>query len=321
MVEMRLAEVAERALTAVEGQQWLDAPSYKLEHGMALVLNLLGGATEPVRNLLHGTWLGHPLHPVLTDVPVGAWTAALWLDAADFLFPQPEGFRSASQKCVAVGLVGAVGAAVTGLTDWQYTHDNARRSGLVHGSLNAVALGLYGRSWLDRRRRRHGRARLLSSLGYVVVQTTAYIGGDLVSRHRIGVDHADRGLEPRDYVAAMAEAELSEDQPVRVDVDGVRVVLVRTAGSVHALGEQCAHLGGPLSEGWIYRGSLVCPWHGSRYDLKTGRAVSGPSTAPQPCFQTRLRNGQVEVRRRPPVDTATPGSVVAREQRGTDAGD
>lgn len=316
----RFAETAERALTTIEGQEWLDTPSYKLEHGFALVLNMLGDATEPVRNALHGTWLGHPLHPVLTDVPIGAWTTALVLDGIDTLVPRPAGFRAAAQSSVGVGLVGAVGAAVTGLADWQYVHDNGRRTGLVHGLLNTVALGLYGVSWRDRRRGRQGRARLTGVLGYGAVLVSSYIGGSLVFRHRIGVDHADVRLEPRGFVAVLPDGELVEGQPRAVQADGVAVVLVRSNGVVHALGEQCAHLGAPMAEGWVYRDSLVCPWHGSRYDLATGRPVSGPATAPLPCFQTRLRDGQIEVRRRVVVPTATPGSVVAREQGDADAG-
>jgi len=305
----------------IEGQQWLDVPSYKLEHGMTLGLTLLGDATEPVRNLLHGVWLGHPVHPVLTDVPIGAWTVALAMDVVDAVRPRAAGFRTGAQLSIGVGLLGAAGAALTGLTDWQYTHDNARRVGLAHGVLNLVGTGLYATSWWQRRRGRVGHARAVSGLGYAAVTSSAYLGGSLVSRHRIGVDHADRQLEPRQFVAALAAAELIEGEPRRVDADGVAVVLVRSHGQVHALGEHCAHLGGPLSEGWIYRDSLVCPWHGSRFDLASGRNVSGPATIAVPCFQTRVRDGYIEVRRRPPVPAATPGSVVAREQERADASD
>jgi nitrite reductase/ring-hydroxylating ferredoxin subunit/uncharacterized membrane protein len=310
----RFSDIAARALGAVEGQQWLDTPSYKLEHAIALTLNLLGDASEPVRNMLHGLWLGHPLHPALADLPVGAWTTALVLDGADALSLRPARFDAAVEKSIAVGLAGAVGAAVTGLADWQYTHDNARRVGLVHGSMNTVVIGLYAASLWDRRRGRRGRARLLSTLGYGLVQAAAYVGGDQVSRHPIGVDHADRQLEPRTFVSTIDEAELHDDQPQRVDADGVAIVLVRSGGTVHALGEQCSHLGGPLSEGRVYRGSLVCPWHGSRFVLESGRTVSGPATTPQPCFRTRLREGRVEVRRRPPVPTH------ARQRRRAGAG-
>lgn len=312
-----MGDRASAAVAQVEGTEALDGPSYSLEHGVALTLNLLGGAGDAVRNALHGTWLGHPLHPVLTDVPVGAWTAALALDVADVV--RPGTFRAAARTSIAVGVLGAAASAVTGLADWQHTHDTARRAGLAHAALSTAALGLHAGSWVARRRGHLAGGRLASGLGYAVLQATAYVGGHLVYRHRLGVDHADRGLEPRRFTAVLAVDELVEDRPRRVDVEGTRVVLVRSGGVVHALGEECAHLGGPLAEGWVTRGCLVCPWHGSRYDLGTGAVVLGPATAPLPTFEVRVRHGQVEVRRRPPVPGASPGSVVAREQEQEDA--
>jgi nitrite reductase/ring-hydroxylating ferredoxin subunit len=68
--------------------------------------------------------------------------------------------------------------------------------------------------------------------------------------------------------------------------------------TVHAVGGRCPHQAGPLGEGWLHRGELVCPWHGSRFDLATGEPTQGPSTAPLPCFDTRVVDGRVEVRRR-----------------------
>ncbi len=319
-----MAEFAERVLVIVEGQQWLDKPSHKLEHGLALVLNLLGDAVQPVRNALHGTWLRQPVHPVLNDLPMGAWTLALLFDGADALAPGRAGAGAAAQVSVAVGLVGGAGAAATGLSDWQYTQGDARRLGLTHGLLNSVVLGLYAASWLDRRRGRSRRARVLSGVGYGLLQASGHAGGRLVFRHGIGVDHANRQLAPREFVAVLTESELNkleEGQPRGVDADGTAVVLVRCGDTVHALGARCAHLGGPLTEGVVHRGGIACPWHGSRYELASGRVLDGPATAPLPCFQTRLRNGQFEVRRRPPVPTATPGVVVAGEQGAPDARD
>jgi len=316
----RVVQLAERAVHAIEGQRWLDVPSYKLEHGYALVLNLLGGASEHVRSALHGTWYGHPVHPPLTDIPVGAWTTALVFDPAD-LVGDSQQRRDAARDCIAVGLAGAGASAVTGLTDWQYTHDNARRVGLVHGLLNLLAAGLYTGSWLARGRERYSAGFALSMSGYVIAGGSAYLGGSLVSRHKIGTDHSDNRLEPRTFTAVIAERELPEGKPVAVETAGTTVMLVRKDGKVRALSEMCSHLGGPLSEGWLYRNSIVCPWHGSRFDLDDGRVLAGPATAPVPCLQARVRAGQVEIRRRPPVTAAPPGSVVAREQDAADARD
>lgn len=308
--------VGERATHAIQSQRWLDRPGYSLEHGVALAFALLGAAARPAQDLLHGTWLGHPLHPTLTDVPIGAWTAALVLDGVDLVRPRSPGAGQAARIAVGVGLVGGVGSALTGLTDWQHTHDNARRLGIAHGALNAAALGLYTRSWLDRRRGRPGRARLAGAVGYGLVLASGYLGGDLVFRHRVGVDHADPDrLEPRDFVPVLPETELYDGIPRRVQGAGAAMVLIRHNGSIHAVGEHCPHLGAPLSQGWLYRDQLVCPWHGSRFDPSTGEVRSGPATAPLPCFQTRVRAGQVEVRRIPPVPEASPGTTVSGSRR------
>lgn len=303
--------LGDRVVQAVEGQQWLDRPSYKAEHGVALVFILLGSAGRPVRNALHGTWLGHPVHPVLTDVPIGAWTTAAVLDAVDALSPRTEGFRDAARMAVGAGVLGAAASAVTGITDWQHTHDNARRVGMVHGLVNSAALVLQVLSWRDRHRGRTGRARLVGGAGYAAVLGGAYLGGSLVYRHGIGVSHADEQLEPRDFVPVVAVDELEEHVPRRVEADGVALVLVRSAGEIAAVGQSCSHLGAPMSEGWVYRGQLVCPWHGSRFCLDDGEPASGPATAPLASYDVRVRDGQVEVRRAPRVRTATPRSTVA----------
>jgi nitrite reductase/ring-hydroxylating ferredoxin subunit len=124
-----------------------------------------------------------------------------------------------------------------------------------------------------------------------------------VYRRRIGVDQADRSVEPRDFRPVLPVAELEEDRPRRVEIwdedhrKGVGIVLIRHKGRVHAMGARCSHRGGPLDQGWVLNGALVCPWHGSGYDLETGWPVSGPSTCPQPRYEVRLRAGMVEIRR------------------------
>ena len=130
-------KTADRVVHAVERQRWLDQLGYRFERAMALGFNLLGGRGRPLQGLLHGTWLGHPIHPALTDIPLGAWTTALVLDGIDAVTPRSVALGRAATISVEVGILGGIGAAVTGATDWQYTHDTARRVGLVHGALNA----------------------------------------------------------------------------------------------------------------------------------------------------------------------------------------
>ena len=293
--------MADRAVTAIEGQRWLDEPGYKLERLLARGFNLVGARGRSLQNVLHGTWLGHPIHPALTDIPLGAWGGALVLDCVDAVSTRPDGFRQAAHVAVGIGIVGGLGAGLTGVTDWQYTHDTARRAGLMHGVLNTAALGLYVMSWRDRRDGRFRRARILGALGYTLVASAGYLGGELVFRHRIGVDQSEPSMQPREFVPVLATADLEPDTPHRVEHSGVAVVLIRRGERIFAVGEHCSHLAAPMSQGWLYRGELVCPWHGSHFDLDTGAPANGPATAPLACYETREADGQIEIRRRPPV--------------------
>jgi nitrite reductase/ring-hydroxylating ferredoxin subunit len=209
-----------------------------------------------------------------------------------------NGYRDrTADAAIGVGLAGAVGAAVTGMTDWQHTAAEERRVGLLHGLLNLSATGLYAISLALRFRGARTAGRTIGGLGFTVALGAAYLGGHLVYRKRIGVDHAPRG-DWDDFATALPEAELGESVPRRVDVRGVPVVLIRRAGRTYALADSCAHLGGPLSEGQIDDVAIRCPWHGSRFALDDGTVFEGPSTFRQTCFDVRVRDGQIQVRAR-----------------------
>ena len=137
---------------------------------------------------------------------------------------------------------------------------------------------------------------LFRSLGYAVSSAAAYLGGHLVFGEQIGVNHAAAQEMPKEFVPVMADTELAEGQMKRVDAGGVPVLLVRCEGEVCALAHTCSHLGGPLSEGTLDGNVVQCPWHGSRFDVRDGSVVDGPATFPQPRFETRVREGQIEVR-------------------------
>lgn len=305
MRQHRFASVAQRAVARIEGARSLDAPSYKIGNAAALPLRLAGGKGQRVRDALHGNWYGHPLHPTLVTVPIGAWTAALAFDLIETFAADKARYRHAADLNVAAGCVGAVAAATAGMADWNHTHGKDRRVGLAHAALNTLALGLFGSSLALRRRDRRAGAKLASTLAWGLVLGGAYLGGHLVYRRGIGVDQADRGSEPRDFLPVLPLGELQEDTPRRVEVwdeharAAVGVVLVRHRGRVHALGSRCSHMGGPLDAGWVLGGGLVCPWHGSRFDLASGHPLDGPSTCPQPRYEVRVRDGIVEIRRPP----------------------
>ncbi len=299
----------ESAVSAIERQQWLDAPGYAFEHGLALLFTTLGSRGRGAQDLLHGVWLGHPLHPILTELPLGAWTAALVFDVADVVSPRPDGWRQAAQLAVGIGVLGGAGAVLTGLTDWQHTHDGARRSGLVHGLLNSAALGLNMLSWRQRRNGQHARARQTSALGCGLVLAGSYLGGNLVFRHRIGVDHSQHVPSPTGFVAVLPETDLAEDTPHHIECDGVDIVLIRHDGRIDAVGGLCSHLGAPMSQGWLYRGELVCPWHGSRFDPGSGCVITGPATAPLSRYDVRVEAGQIEVRQAAAISSSTSSSA------------
>jgi len=287
--------VTEALIKTVEQQEVLDQLSDKIQPLVSNAFESTGPAGREVKNFLHGTWLGHPLHPALTDVPLGAWTAALTLDAMETISGRKE-LGAGADAAIAVGLVGAAGAAVTGLTDWSETNGRARKVGLLHGLLNVGATALYATSLVLRRKDMRGAGRGFAMLGYAVSSTAAYLGGHLVFSEQIGVNHAAAQEMPKEFVPVLADAELREGEMKRVDAGGVPVLLVRREGEVCALANTCSHLGGPLAEGKLEGDVVQCPWHGSRFNVRDGSVVDGPATFPQPCFEARVREGQIEVR-------------------------
>ena len=283
------------AIQLIDKQVWLDAVADSLQPAIAETFQAGGIVGRKIKNFLHGTWLGHPLHSVLTDVPIGAWTAALVLDAMEEIGGRKR-FAEAADTAVTVGVVGAVGSALAGLTDWTHTDGRARRIGITHGLMNASALALYTTSLVCRRRGERRAGRGFAALGFVISSAAAYLGGHLVYGEQVGVDHtADQRL-PDEFTSVMAEAELRDGELRRVEADGVPVLLVRRGERIYAIAETCSHMGGPLAEGTLEDASVRCPWHGSRFALEDGQVIEGPAVHAQPCFEVRVRDGQIELR-------------------------
>jgi nitrite reductase/ring-hydroxylating ferredoxin subunit/uncharacterized membrane protein len=280
------------ALTRVTNQPALDRVAEPLSRAVRGLYESAGPLGQQAKNAAHGVWLEHPLHPVFTDIPIGAWTTALALDAAANRDP---GMRRAATFAIGVGLVGAIGAAVTGLTDWSETQGQARRTGLVHGLLNIAATSLMAAAFIQRRNDAHENARAYAWAGLAIASASAYLGGDLVYAQRIGVTHADVEL-PEAFTPVAASSALAENTMMKARAGSADVLLVRQHGRVCALVHSCAHLGGPLSEGTLKDGSVVCPWHGSEFALEDGRVLNGPSTQNQPCLAVREREGRIEVK-------------------------
>src|SRR5690242_19019033 len=286
---------SEALIKAVEQQEVLDRLCDQIQPAVLNAFKSAGPAGQQVKNMLHGTWLGHPLHPALTDVPLGAWTAAFALDAMESISGRKE-LAAGADIAITVGLVGAAGAALKGLTDWSETYGGERKVGMMHGILNVGATALYAASLLMRRKKKRSAGVGFAMLGYAVSSAAAYLGGHLVFGEQIGVNHAAAQEMPKEFVPVLADAELTEGQMKRVDAAGVPVLLVRCEGEICAVAHTCSHLGGPLSEGTLEGDVVQCPWHGSRFNVRDGSVVDGPATFPQPRFEVRTREGQIEVR-------------------------
>ncbi len=289
-------------LSLVARQEWLDRPSYRLEHLLGIAFNSLGRSRDRVANALNGVWLGHPAHPPVASLASGAIGTTVGLDALSLLPGRSKSEHTDASRlatrALGLGILANLGSAVTGAADWQHTHQEDRRIGLVHGVLNGVATGLYVMSWLNRRRGRHGRGIVASALGYGITVSAGYLGGALVFASGIGIDQSGQRLRTSEWTPVLPVGSLEDGKPQRVEVDGLGLVVCRTGnnGDVAAFGEFCPHLAAPMSDGWVDRGRLVCPWHGSRFDICSGAVLRGPSAAPLPRYQTRINDGMIELR-------------------------
>ncbi len=282
-----------RSSSSAQGQPPLDEKLQKL-----LDKALYGGghpSAQKIRNFLNGTWLGEPLHVVLTDVPVGAWTVAMAFDALDLVFNRRE-FARACEGSIGIGLLAAAGAAVTGATDWSDVDPPARRLGLIHGLLNLSGAALFATSLFLRKQKSREAGRIVGVLGYAVMSYAANLGGKLVYEHRVGVDRTDGQVFPEQFAAVLPETSLIDGRLTRAMYQGTPILLVRRGDHLFALAETCSHFSGPLSEGKLEGDTVVCPYHFSRFALEDGRVIDGPAVHPQPCLEVRTRNGQIEVR-------------------------
>ena len=251
---------------------------------------------QKLRNFLNGTWLGEPFHVVLTDLPVGAWTVAIIFDLLDLILDRPE-FALAADASIGIGVVGAAGAAVTGMTDWSDVDPPARRLGLIHGLLNLSGTALFATSLLLRRKKSRRSGRIVSALGYAVVAYAAHLGGKMAYEHRVGVDRTDGQVLPDNFVAVLSESQLADDTPTRTMYQDAPILLIRRGDRLFAMADTCSHFGASLSEGRLVENSIVCPYHSSRFALEDGRVLDGPAVHPQPCLEVRAHNGQIEVRK------------------------
>jgi len=267
-----------------------------------LIQVVIGSHRKPPRrlkSLLNGTWFGHPLHPVITDVPITAWMLTAIFDII-WLISHTSWAALGAFVTVIVGLLGALGAIVTGLTDWSDTYGSERRVGLNHALFNASATILYIISFILRLLAGPGdgvAAAILGFVGLICVLYAGYLGGEMVFTKGTGVNHTAWEKGGEDYEAVLLADRVEENRLYRVTASGVPVVLLRQGKEFYAISATCPHAGGPLDEGTLTGNVVECPWHGSRFCMRDGRVLTGPATVNAPRYEVRVRNGQVEVKR------------------------
>lgn len=248
-----------------------------------------------LKDLLHGVFLGHPLHPALVQMPIGCFLSATVLDLT--------GSSRQASRLIGLGVLSSVPAAAAGLADYAESQADHRRVGVVHAAVNSTALFCYVTSLRQRRRGRRAAGVLSALLGLTCAGVGATLGGDLAYRRAVGASHAEEAgrLGPSDWCDVGAVADFPADTPVRRLAGEIPVLVVRHGDEFRVLSERCSHMSGPLSEGTLGTvdgaDCVTCPWHGSVFRLDDGRPVHGPATAPQQRLDSRVRDGRLEVGR------------------------
>jgi nitrite reductase/ring-hydroxylating ferredoxin subunit/uncharacterized membrane protein len=261
------------------------------------VYRVLGSPGKLLQDFLNGAWLGHSLHPVLTDVVVGGATMVIFLDILRVFFGV-DGLEDATTWTLGLTVVAGVGTILTGLTDFKDTGTgNERNVAGLHGAINIVAVVIFFISLLQRFGGGHDAAFWVALVAYGVISVGAYIGGHVVFKYGYMVNHNAfaRGRRAKEFTAIMPVAELAEATPTKATFGSTALVVVRRGDVVYALKETCSHAGGPLAEGQLKGDNIECPWHFSQFRLSDGAVRHGPATSKQVAYRARINAGQVEI--------------------------
>lgn len=243
------------------------------------------------RNLLSGTALGHPAHPMLTDLPIGAWGSAVLLDLVGGVRARP-----AADLLVKAGIVSALPAIATGLNDLSDTYGPETRVGIVHAGSVAAGVVAFTLSARCRGRGNRGRAKFLGLLGMGAVAAGGFLGGHLSFTKGVNVNRVAHEYGPSDWTAVLGDEELADGEHRKVDAGGTAVLVWRDGALIWAISNTCSHMGGPLDEGAFDHGHVTCPWHGSVFRVRDGGIERGPACVTQPVYEARVHDGQIEVR-------------------------
>lgn len=235
---------------------------------------------------------GHPIHPALIPFPFAFLTGAFLFDAAGRIADRPS-WWSTGAHLAAAGVVAAIVAAVPGFIDYLYTvppRSTGKRRATRHMLVNLSAVVLVAIAWIMRRGMIDGPNMVVLTLELValgLLVAGGWMGGVLVNRNQIGVDHRYAGagkwkegrVEARagtPVVVAMID-ELEVDQMKLLRVGDQRIVIARTEQGYVAFDDRCPHRGGSLAGGSMMCGVVQCPWHGSQFDVRMGSVKAGPA--------------------------------------------
>ena len=295
---MRQGRTRERIFDRVLRRQgWLDPVGETIQKAVGAFYDTLGAPGKSLKDLMHGTTvLGHPLHPAITDLPIGAWSVGV---LADWLFVTTGRVPAvAGDLGLAIGIAAAILAAMTGYTDHHETVGHERRAATVHGLtmtvvvvVELISMGM--RLWAPDVRM---AAIVLATGAWLLAVVGGYVGGHLTFAMGTVVNHNAFFEGPMEFVRVGSRDDFPEGEMRRVEAQGLPVVIMRREGLLHAIGAVCSHAGGPLQEGKLEGEVVTCPWHYSRFRFGDGKVVGGPATFDQPLLRVRERGGAVEVK-------------------------
>lgn len=287
----------------VKNAKWLDSFANFFTALVAAFYKVPG--TGPIKNILHGTWpLGHPLHPAITDITIGAYTAVVAIDLF-VIVTRNTALEPAAYFVLIVAFISSLIAVLSGLTDWHDTFGEEKRTGMLHALIMIVATVFFVVSIVMRGSAGdHSIAMWASGLGWALMLIGAFFGGEMPYGYGTEVNRQAWDEHPTKWQKIEVSASSLEDRKpvVGKTKGGTGVMVTKIDGTIYAIASKCTHAGGPLNEGkWVGKERCVieCPWHASRFDVRDGTVKQGPATFPEPVFEVRTADGGgIEVRAR-----------------------
>jgi nitrite reductase/ring-hydroxylating ferredoxin subunit/uncharacterized membrane protein len=283
------ANPLERAVRSIESAALIDRISDALRPTLHRVI---GEAT--FRDLPTGRFLGHPVHPAGVVVPMSCWIGGTLVDLLG-----GERSDAVAQRLIGLGTLAAAPVALSGAADWLDTGGAEQRVGTVHAIANDTAISLFALSWLQRRRGRRTSGVMLAVAGTAVTGAAAFLGGHLAYRRGVGVDTTAFQSGPDEWQEVAIDGSVQPSRAVEGRIGAVAFAVIGRDGDQppDVMESRCTHRGGPLHDGEVDADCIECPWHGSRFDRRTGAVTAGPATAPQPVYEVEVDDGAIMIRR------------------------